>query len=85
MKKNKKYMTIVLSYDDSKNENTIGITKCVEYIIGGINNYNANYPLSNSNGTKRYADWPIFNIYGVYIDEDDMSIEKQNEINNTIN
>lgn len=81
--KNKKYLTIVFSYlEDSETEQG-NVAAFLNTVLKTVREYN----IPNSQGATKYdhhkynSSYPSFDLFGVYVDEDDMSIDEQNKFN----
>lgn len=72
----KKYLTLVFKYiqDDKDEARSMGVTKFLNKITTSMKSYQE----------SRNSYDPYFDFYGVYVDEEDVPIEDQNELNENL-
>lgn len=70
-KPNNNYLTIVFRYTNPTSTRYIGVTNFVNKLLSAVKSYDANKNTSEA----------TFDLFGVYVDPDEMSVEEQNSLN----
>lgn len=80
--KTKKYLTIVFSYLEDDEEEKGNVSAFLHRILETTKEYNIPNPTQGTkyDNHKYNSTYSSFNLFGVYVDEDDMSIEDQNKM-----